>query len=47
MVSRVPMFLVLSLQIGHADWLGSDFDVGPTTPFPSYMDVDYIRVYQR
>jgi beta-glucanase (GH16 family) len=46
MVSRVPMFVVFSLQIGHADWLGSDFEVGPTTPFPSYMDVDYIRVYQ-
>jgi beta-glucanase (GH16 family) len=46
-VSNVPMFLVFSLQIGHAAWLGADLEPNANTPFPSYMDVDWIRVYQR
>lgn len=46
-VSNVPMFLVLSLQIGHAWWLGDTFAPNASTPFPSYLDVDWVRVYQR
>ena len=46
-VADTPMFLVFSLQIGHAPWLGPEFNAGPTTPFPSYMDIEYLRVYQR
>jgi beta-glucanase (GH16 family) len=46
-VSSVPMFLVFSLQIGHAWWLGPDLEPNAGTPFPSYMDVDWVRVYQR
>jgi beta-glucanase (GH16 family) len=46
-VSSVPMFLIFSLQIGHAGWLGQDLEPDANTPFPSYMDVDWVRVYQR
>ena len=46
-VADTPMFLIFSLQIGHAPWLGPEFDAGPTTPFPSYMDIEYLRIYQR
>jgi beta-glucanase (GH16 family) len=46
-VSTVPMFLIYSLQIGHADWIGADADPNAATPFPSYLDADYVRVYQR
>jgi beta-glucanase (GH16 family) len=45
-VSTVPMFLVFGLQIGHAPWM-SGFEPDATTPFPSYMDVDWVRVYER
>lgn len=46
-VANNPMFIIFSLQIGHAPWLGPEFNAGPTTPFPSYMDIEYLRVYQR
>ena len=46
-VADTPMFLIFSLQIGHAPWLGPEFAAGPTTPFPSYMDIEYLRIYQR
>jgi beta-glucanase (GH16 family) len=46
-VSSVPMFPVFSLQIGHAWWLGPDLEPNAGTPFPSYMDVDWVRAYQR
>jgi beta-glucanase (GH16 family) len=45
-VSAVPMFLILSLQIGHAPWLGADLEPNARTPFPSYMDVDWVRAYR-
>jgi Glycosyl hydrolases family 16 len=47
MVPTAPMFIAFSLQIGHAWWLGSNFAPNANTPFPSYMDVDWVRVYQR
>ena len=37
-----PFWLNLSLQVG-GDW---PKDPDSTTPFPSQMDVDYVRVYQ-
>lgn len=37
-----PFWLNLSLQVG-GDWPG---DPDASTPFPSHMDVDYVRVYQ-
>jgi beta-glucanase (GH16 family) len=46
-VSSVPMFLVFSLQIGHAWWLGPDLEPNAGTPFPAYMDVDWVHAYQR
>jgi hypothetical protein len=41
------MFLIYSLQVGHAFWIGRDGDPNSDTPFPSYLEADYIRVYQR
>jgi beta-glucanase (GH16 family) len=38
-----PFWLNLSLQVG-GDWPG---DPNSSTPFPSRMDVDYVRVYQQ
>ncbi|HKP60002.1 MAG TPA: family 16 glycosylhydrolase [Polyangiales bacterium] len=38
-----PFWLNLSLQVG-GDWPG---DPNSSTPFPSQMDVDYVRVYQQ
>jgi hypothetical protein len=47
-VSTVPMFLIFSLQVGNEFWIpGSDGDPNSHTPYPSYLDADYIRVYQR
>lgn len=40
--AKDAMWLNLSLQVG-GDWPG---DPDATTPFPSHMDVDYVRVYQ-
>jgi beta-glucanase (GH16 family) len=37
-----PFWLNISLQVG-GDWPG---DPNSSTPFPSTMDVDYVRVYQ-
>ena len=45
-ISTVPMFLVYSLQIGHAWWLGADGDPNANTPYPSYLDADWIKVWQ-
>jgi beta-glucanase (GH16 family) len=45
-VSRTPMFIILSLQIGNAPWLPG-FAPNASTPFPSYMDVDWVHIYQR
>lgn len=37
-----PMFLLLNLAVG-GKWPGYPDD---TTPFPSYLEVDYVRVYE-
>jgi beta-glucanase (GH16 family) len=37
-----PFYLILNLAVG-GDWPGA---VDATTPFPSQMLVDYVRVYQ-
>jgi beta-glucanase (GH16 family) len=42
-VPQEPMYMVANLAIGGG-WPGSP---DATTPFPGYMDIDYIRVYQR
>ena len=47
LVASTPQFLVFSLQIGHASWIGPAFDPDQTTPFPSYMQVNWVRVWQR
>lgn len=41
-ISAQDMFLILNLQIGGS-WPG---DPDSSTPFPSYMDIDYVRVWQ-
>jgi beta-glucanase (GH16 family) len=46
-VSQTPMFIIFSLQIGHAWWLGPDGEPNTNTSFPSYMDVDWVRAYRR
>ena len=46
-VAKTPMFLVYSLQVGGAWWIGNDGDPNSSTPFPSYLEADYIRVYRR
>ena len=42
-VPNIPMYVLANLAVGGS------FPGAPdeTTPFPSYLDVDYIRVYQR
>jgi len=42
-VPSQPMYLIANLAVG-GDWSGSPDAV---TPFPSYLDLAYIRVYQR
>ncbi len=42
-VPSVPMYILANLAVG-GDWPGNP---DATTPFPSYMDIDYIRVYQK
>ena len=42
-VPQVEMYVIANLAIGGG-WPGSP---DSTTPFPSYYDVDYIRVYER
>ena len=37
------MYVLANLAVG-GDWPGYPDD---STPFPSYLDIDYIRVYQR
>jgi beta-glucanase (GH16 family) len=48
-VARVPLFLVLSLQVGHYAEGGIHASGEPSsnTHFPAYEDVDYVRVYRR
>lgn len=41
-VPTIPMYVIANLAVGGS-WPGYPDD---TTPFPSYLDVDYIRVYQ-
>jgi beta-glucanase (GH16 family) len=42
-VPDVPMYVLANLAVG-GDWPGNPDE---TTPFPGYMDIDYIRVYRR
>ena len=42
-IPNIPLYLVANLAVG-GDWPGNP---DSTTPFPSYMNVDYIRVWQR
>lgn len=42
-VPAEPMYVIANLAIG-GDWPGNP---DATTPFPGFMDVDYIRVYQK
>jgi uncharacterized repeat protein (TIGR01451 family) len=43
-ITSKPMFVILNLAIGSEDsWPGPPDD---TTPFPSYFQVDYVRVWQ-
>ncbi|HZO87787.1 MAG TPA: glycoside hydrolase family 16 protein [Chthonomonadaceae bacterium] len=42
-VPAEPMYILANLAVG-GDWPGNPDE---TTPFPGYMDIDYIRVYQK
>lgn len=42
-ISQIPMYPIINLAIG-GDWPGVP---DQTTPFPSYLEVDYIHIYQR
>jgi beta-glucanase (GH16 family) len=42
-VPAEPMYVIANLAVG-GDWPGNP---DATTPFPGYMDIDYIRVYQQ
>jgi beta-glucanase (GH16 family) len=42
-VPSEPMYVIANLAVG-GDWPGNPDE---TTPFPGYMDIDYIRVYRR
>jgi beta-glucanase (GH16 family) len=42
-VPAEPMYLLANLAVG-GEWPGNPDE---TTPFPSYLEIDYIRVYQR
>lgn len=42
-VPAEPMYVIANLAVG-GDWPGNP---DATTPFPGFMDVDYIRVYKR
>jgi beta-glucanase (GH16 family) len=42
-VPAEPMYVIANLAVG-GDWPGNP---DATTPFPGFMDVDYIRVYQK
>lgn len=40
-----PMYLIINFDVGGVnDWGGAP---NSTTPFPAYLNVDYIRVYQQ
>ncbi|NET36169.1 MAG: glycoside hydrolase family 16 protein [Cyanothece sp. SIO1E1] len=41
-VPQVPMYVLINLAVG-GNWPGYPDD---STPFPSYLDVDYVRIYQ-
>jgi beta-glucanase (GH16 family) len=42
-IPRTPMYVLANLAVG-GDWPGSP---DKRTPFPSYLNIDYIRVWQR
>ena len=42
-IPHVPLFIMLNLSVGGSYPGAPD----PTTPFPSYLEIDYVRVYQR
>ncbi len=42
-VPSVPMYLLANLAVG-GDWPGNPHSA---TPFPGYMDIDYVRVYSK
>ncbi|UCF98300.1 MAG: glycoside hydrolase family 16 protein [Spirochaetaceae bacterium] len=42
-ISHEPMYLIANLAVG-GDWPG---DPDETTPFPSYFEIDYIKVWAR
>jgi beta-glucanase (GH16 family) len=42
-VPAEPMYLLANLAVG-GEWPGNP---DASTPFPSYLEIDYIRVYQR
>jgi beta-glucanase (GH16 family) len=41
-VPSEPLFLIANLAIG-GEWPG---DPDASTPFPGYLEIDYIRVYE-
>jgi beta-glucanase (GH16 family) len=44
-ITSKPMFIILNLAIGGVgSWPGPPDD---TTPFPSYFQIDYVRVWQQ
>jgi beta-glucanase (GH16 family) len=42
-VADMAMFMLLNTTVGVGDWVGSP---DSSTPFPSYFDIDYVRVWQ-
>ena len=42
-IPQEPMYVLLNLAVG-GDWPGNP---DATTPFPSYMDIDYLHVYAK
>jgi beta-glucanase (GH16 family) len=42
-VPQVDMYMITNLAIGGS-WPGAP---DPSTPFPAYYDIDYVRVYER
>ena len=42
-VPSEPMYIIANLAVG-GDWPGKP---DQTTQFPGYMDIEYIRVYQK
>jgi beta-glucanase (GH16 family) len=42
-VANMPMFMLLNTAVGVGDWVGNP---DSSTRFPSYFDIDYVRVWQ-